>query len=140
MNSLTFSYLTNLFHISVTSLKQKLIRIVASCEYEPVCFRFTWIKTWMNDLVHTPKCCFYNVLIAWGYLISLWSNNNFHRLLGVFWFWFWFFFAVLGFELGLHLESLHQSFFVMGIFEIGSCELFAQAGFKLRSSWSLPPE
>jgi hypothetical protein len=44
-----------------------------------------------------------------------------------------FFFSVLGFEfrvsrlLGgvLPLEPLHQPFFVMGIFEIGSCELFA---------------
>jgi hypothetical protein len=25
-------------------------------------------------------------------------------------------------------------------FEIGPCELFAQAGFKLQSSWYLPPE
>jgi hypothetical protein len=41
---------------------------------------------------------------------------------------------------GLHLEPLHQLFFVMGFFEIGSLELFAQASFKLWSSWSLPPE
>jgi hypothetical protein len=27
---------------------------------------------------------------------------------------------------GLHLELLHQPFFVMGFFEIGSLELFAQ--------------
>jgi hypothetical protein len=31
-------------------------------------------------------------------------------------------------------------YFVSGFFEIGSCELFAQAGFKPPSSWSLPPE
>jgi hypothetical protein len=43
--------------------------------------------------------------------------------------------VVLGLELGLHLEPLHQSnFFVIGFFEIGSHELFAQAGFKLLSS------
>jgi hypothetical protein len=30
--------------------------------------------------------------------------------------------------------------FVMGIFAIGSCELFAQAGFEPWSSWSLSPE
>jgi hypothetical protein len=35
----------------------------------------------------------------------------------------------------LHLEP----FFVMDFFEIGSQELFAWAGFELRSSWSLPP-
>jgi hypothetical protein len=29
---------------------------------------------------------------------------------------------------------------VLDIFEIGSLELFAWAGFKLRSSWSLPPK
>jgi hypothetical protein len=33
--------------------------------------------------------------------------------------------------LGLHLEPLLQPFFVMGFFEIGSHELFAQDGFKL---------
>jgi hypothetical protein len=37
--------------------------------------------------------------------------------------------------LELHLEPLHQPFFVMNFFEIGSRELFAQAGFELRSSW-----
>jgi hypothetical protein len=36
---------------------------------------------------------------------------------------------------GLHLEPLCQRVFVMGIFEIGSRELFAQAGFKPPSSW-----
>jgi hypothetical protein len=29
---------------------------------------------------------------------------------------------------------------VLGIFKIGSAELFAQAAFELKSSWSLPPE
>jgi hypothetical protein len=28
----------------------------------------------------------------------------------------------------------------MGVFEIGSLKLFAQAAFELQSSWSLPPE
>jgi hypothetical protein len=41
---------------------------------------------------------------------------------------------------GLHLEPLHQPFFVKGFFEIGSWELFAWAGFGPQSSWSLPPE
>jgi hypothetical protein len=31
-------------------------------------------------------------------------------------------------------------FFVIGIFEIGSCKLYARDGFKPPSSWSLPPE
>jgi hypothetical protein len=41
---------------------------------------------------------------------------------------------------GLNLEPIHQSFFVMGFFKIGSYKLFAQAGLKPRSSWSLPHE
>jgi hypothetical protein len=32
----------------------------------------------------------------------------------------------------------HQRPTVLGIFEIGSFELFAQAGFDLQSSWFLP--
>jgi hypothetical protein len=34
---------------------------------------------------------------------------------------------------GLHFEPLHQPFFVMGIFEIGSHKLFAWASFKPQS-------
>jgi hypothetical protein len=40
-------------------------------------------------------------------------------------FWVFFFCAQ-----GLHLEPLHQPFFVVDIFEIGSHELFAWAGFE----------
>jgi hypothetical protein len=29
---------------------------------------------------------------------------------------------------------------VLGSFKIGSCKLLAQAGFKPRSSWYLPPQ
>jgi hypothetical protein len=46
---------------------------------------------------------------------------------------FWFFGSTGVWTHGLHLEPLHLTFFVMGF-------LFAWAGFKLRSSWSLPPE
>jgi hypothetical protein len=35
---------------------------------------------------------------------------------------------------GLHLEPLHQPFFVI-FFKIGSFELLVQADFELRSSW-----
>jgi hypothetical protein len=48
-------------------------------------------------------------------------------------------FVVLGFELRASY-SLHQHFFVMGFFEIGSQELSAWAGFEPRALWSLPPE
>jgi hypothetical protein len=42
---------------------------------------------------------------------------------------------------GLHLEPLHQLFFVADFFfKIGCQELFAQAGFEPWSSWSLPRE
>jgi hypothetical protein len=52
-----------------------------------------------------------------------------------------FFFCGTGFwTQGLHLESLCQPFFVMGFFKIGSHKLFAWAGFKSWSSWSLPPQ
>jgi hypothetical protein len=43
---------------------------------------------------------------------------------------FFFFFVVLGFEL-TDVEPLHQPFFVMSFFKIGSLRLFAQVGFKL---------
>jgi hypothetical protein len=46
-----------------------------------------------------------------------------------------FFFVVLELELGAFTLSHSTSpFVVMGFFEIGSSELFAQAGFKPRSS------
>jgi hypothetical protein len=55
---------------------------------------------------------------------------------------FFFFFVVLGFELSAsrlidrhfyHLNHPASPFFVMGFFELGSCELFAWAGFELQS-------
>jgi hypothetical protein len=52
-----------------------------------------------------------------------------------------FFFFGLGFELRAYTLSYSSSpVFVMGYFEIGSGKLFALAGFKPRSFWSLPPE
>jgi hypothetical protein len=49
--------------------------------------------------------------------------------------------AVLGFELRACILSHSTSpFFVMGFSEMGSLELFAQAGFELPASCSLPPE
>jgi hypothetical protein len=48
--------------------------------------------------------------------------------------------AVLAFELKFYTLSHCQPFFVMGFFEIRSHKLFAQVGFKPRSSWFLPPE
>jgi hypothetical protein len=46
---------------------------------------------------------------------------------------FFFFFQYWGLNSGptLHLEPLHQPFFVLGFFKIRSPKLFAQAGFKL---------
>jgi hypothetical protein len=51
-----------------------------------------------------------------------------------------FFFSTRAWTQGLHLKPLHQPFFVMVFFKIGSCELSAQAGFEPQASWSLPPE
>jgi hypothetical protein len=55
---------------------------------------------------------------------------------------FFFFFAVLRFGLRVYYTLSHSTsiFFVKGVFEIGSYELFAWAGFEQRSSCSLPPE
>jgi hypothetical protein len=41
---------------------------------------------------------------------------------------------------GLHLQQLYQPYFCEGFFKIDVMELFAQIGFELGSSWSLPPE
>jgi hypothetical protein len=41
-----------------------------------------------------------------------------------------FFFSTRAWSQGLHLEPFHQPFFVMGVFKIGSRELFACAGFE----------
>jgi hypothetical protein len=44
---------------------------------------------------------------------------------------FWVFFPVLGFELRAYTLSHSTSpFFVLDVFKIGSCKLFAQAGFE----------
>jgi hypothetical protein len=40
----------------------------------------------------------------------------------------------------LTLKPLHQPFLALGIFEIGSCEVFTLTGFKPWSSWPLPPK
>jgi hypothetical protein len=46
-----------------------------------------------------------------------------------------FFFAVLGLKLwAYNLNHSTSSFFVKGVFEIGSLKLLAQAGFELQSS------
>jgi hypothetical protein len=59
----------------------------------------------------------------------------------MFFFFFFFFFAALGLELrAFTLSHSTSPFFVMGILEIGSHKLFAQAGFELQSSQFLPPE
>jgi hypothetical protein len=51
---------------------------------------------------------------------------------------FFFFFtcSIGAWTQGLHLEPLHQPCFCERFLEIGSCELFAWAGFELLASWS----
>jgi hypothetical protein len=54
---------------------------------------------------------------------------SFSLSLSLFFFlWYW------GLNLGPTLEPLHQPFFVMALFAVGSHELFAQAGFEPHSS------
>jgi hypothetical protein len=80
--------------------------------------------------------------------INCFSIGNFiglcsvlHPFLYLHWIYFALFFVRTGiWTQGLHLELLHQPFFVMVFFKIGSHELFAQAGFKPWLSWSLPPK
>jgi hypothetical protein len=67
-----------------------------------------------------------------AYIFVSWWVNFFFILI--------FFFRTMVWTQGLHLEPIHQPFFVMDFFEIGSSELFAWAGFELHSSWSLSPE
>jgi hypothetical protein len=52
---------------------------------------------------------------------------------------FFFFGGTEDWTQGLRLEPLLQPFFMLGIFEMGSCELFAQTDLQPRFSWSLPP-
>jgi hypothetical protein len=47
---------------------------------------------------------------------------------------------ILGRQALYHLGRSVSPFWYWLFFEIGSWELFAQAGFKPQSSWSLPPE
>jgi hypothetical protein len=67
------------------------------------------------------------------------ENYNYSKF--SFFLFFFFFLVVLRLELRAYTLSHSTSpFIVMDFFEIGSCELFARAGFKSWSSWSLPPE
>jgi hypothetical protein len=66
-------------------------------------------------------------------------NNffEFEHLTAVYKYLIYFFLCVLVLGLELRAFTLSHStnpFFVKGFFEIGSCELFAQAGFELQSS------
>jgi hypothetical protein len=75
-------------------------------------------------------------------------NHSVHLSLEFEFYLLFFFLTLLEFELriscllGRHfiLEPFWQPLSVLGIFKVGSCQLFAWAGFKLQSSWSLPPE
>jgi hypothetical protein len=60
---------------------------------------------------------------------------NLFTIFFLFYFWYW------GLNSGPSpWVTPPAQFFVMSIFERGSCELFARAGFELQSSWSLLPE
>jgi hypothetical protein len=85
----------------------------------------------------------------YGWSLLYFMVNDARYGLLVLYLFFFFFLSVLGFEHrashtceaeAVLLESLYQPFFVLGIFELGSHELFAWTSFELRSSWSLPPE
>jgi hypothetical protein len=52
---------------------------------------------------------------------------------------FFFFFRYWGLNSGPRPWATPWAPFVKGFFQIGSCKLFAQAGFEPWSFWSLPP-
>jgi hypothetical protein len=89
-------------------------------------FKFFW-QYW--DLNLGPHTCHANALQLEPY-----PSTKFNLI-------FFFFFAVLGFEFRAY-TLIHSTspFFVIGISQIGSHKLFAWAGLKPWSSWSLPPE
>jgi hypothetical protein len=77
---------------------------------------------------------FQNKYFAFGDIFS-YSVNGFFTVFVCLFLWYW------GLNSGSSLWATPEAqFFVMGILEIGSHELFAQAGLKPWSSWSLPPE
>jgi hypothetical protein len=87
-----------------------------------------------------------------GFLVVLGVELSISYLLGrrspleqlcqpIFLFLFFIYFVVLGSELSAYTLSHSTSpFFVMGFFKIGSHELFAQAGLKLKILLPLPSE
>jgi hypothetical protein len=86
----------------------------------------------LHTLIITSSSSFSNILT---FLLCYLLHRDIGRTLLFFFFgWYW------SLNSGLTPWAIHQPIFVMGLFKIASCELFAWAGFELWSSWSLPPE
>jgi hypothetical protein len=112
---------------------RKLLLAFVSCLFYPQIFVFDMGWEWRSGLIcpklaskprHDPPASASLVLL---------KVRTARAQLG-----FFFFSDTGAWTHGLHLDLLHQAYFCEGFFEIGSPELFAQAGLELWSSWSLP--
>jgi hypothetical protein len=97
-----------------------------------------WLIGWNGVTAHFLSCLASNCDPHDLYLLSGWDYRceSSHPTVVC----FFFFCGTRAWTQGLHLEPLHQPLFMLGIFEIGPHKLFALAGFKPQSSWSLSPE
>jgi hypothetical protein len=110
------------------------------CRLSLLCnFLYLWFWfSFFRSLVHFLKKTEFTILLfsLWDWLkrkiMFILSSTSVSLSL--------FFFEVLGLELGPIPWTTPPTLFVLGIFEIGSYELFAWAGFELQSSWTLPSE
>jgi hypothetical protein len=101
---------------------------------------FTWCSSWMSFLVHNMLWClveeFNTMTIFKGFLHHFTSIRNEECIIIIIFWCYW------GLNSRSHAarQALYQfsystnPFFLLGIFEIGSWELFVQAGLKLLSS------
>jgi hypothetical protein len=113
--------------------------IMVTCRDSKINF---WVQILLNNF-HAKENWETQTKCLW--MITFWSDDGKSDQCGncvtVHAHTFFFFFCSTGvWTQGLPFKPFHQSFFVMGFFEIGFRKLFAQTGFKPQSSWSLSPE
>jgi hypothetical protein len=111
---------------------------------------FTYFKWWHIFIIHYEDFALILLLNSLEKFVHVHSSRfKFSKiLLSAGKLKFYLFLAVPGFEhkashlLGRHspTQATPEPFFVLGIFQLRSCKLFALAGLEPPSSWSLPPE
>jgi hypothetical protein len=87
-----------------------------------------------SSLDHRCVTLFFPIPVSWN-VFPIFSCNSF-KVLGFDRFWIFFFYGT-GLELRVYTLSHTSPFLVMDVFKIESHKLFALAGFKPQSSWSL---